>query len=492
MTFLKHTFSLLAFLCSIFSFAQEISGKVLSDSKEPIPFATVQIGDGYGVITNEEGNFSINKTNFKETDSVKISCLGYEKLGMLVKDFSSSNYTLKEQVNELSEVYLTNRNLSVDSIMYYVNQNISKNYNTSQVDYNIFSRRTEFIQGKNIDFEIDKSTGFSRKQLKNINKDINTLETTLLNNRSKQYTDLIANLKIKDNNNSKLKIDKAVRFLDERNDQSLEKLAERGKDLVSNHLDKNKIYTVKSGWFKLSDSVSLKEQEQGNKMEDTINSVGLLKNLMLEKINNHAISKSSMLDFIYETRKYEYELADITFLDNEMVYIITFKPKRSSVDYEGTMYISNESFAVLRADYKFYKGRVGEKFNLRLLLGIKYVENGKNGAVMFKKAEDGYYYPRYISEHIDRYFYVNRPFKFIENDDRGNKFAFDFNVEGTFKEKTELLFISQKTLSNTEYESLKEVKKVDYKTEKRYSSEIWKDYDVIEPLQEMKSFDVEE
>ena len=492
MTTLKPFYILVSLLLfSLNAYAQEVSGKVLSNTKQPIPFATVQIGDGYGVITNEEGRFTINTSAFKRTDSVNISCLGYKKLGMLVKDFSASEYILKEQVNELSEVYLTNRNLSVDSIMYYVGKNIDKNYNTQNIDYKIFSRRTEYIRGHDVDLEIDKSTGFSKKQLKSINNDINQLETSLLNNRSKQYTDLVANLKILNESSSKLEVEKAVRFLDEKNDQSLEKLAEKGKNLVSNHLDKSKIYTVKSGWFKLSDSVSLNTPEN-NKMEDTINSVGLLKEVMLEKITENSISTNSQLDFVYETKKYDYSLTDVTFLDSEMVYVVAFKPKRGSVDYQGTMYISNATFAVLRADYRFYEGRVGEKFNLRLLLGLKYVEKGKKGSVIYKKSPDGFYYPRYISEQADRYFYVNRPFKFTENGNRSQKFAFDFKVEGTFKEKTELLFISQSPLLTSAYNTLKEKKKVPYKTAKSYSAEIWKDYEVLEPLQELKDFNVEE
>ena len=40
---------------------------------------------------------------------------------------------------------------------------------------------------------------------------------------------------------AKLDVEKAIRLLDERNDQTLESLAERGNDIVLKHLDKENI-----------------------------------------------------------------------------------------------------------------------------------------------------------------------------------------------------------------------------------------------------------
>ena len=101
-----------------YGLAQTVKGKIQNQKNEAIPFATIQIGEDYGVISNDEGNFSIVTSGFKASDSVTISCLGYEKLGMQLQEFSSQNYTLNERVNELSEVYITDRNLGVDSIMH--------------------------------------------------------------------------------------------------------------------------------------------------------------------------------------------------------------------------------------------------------------------------------------------------------------------------------------------------------------------------------------
>ncbi|WP_417238618.1 carboxypeptidase-like regulatory domain-containing protein [Bizionia sp.] len=479
------------FLLLTFSnFGQTVTGKILDTKNEPIPFATIQIGEDYGVISNDEGNFNMRVSGFQSTDSVYISCMGYEKLGFQVQEFESKEYVLNDHVNELSEVYVTDRKLEIDSILYYVKTHASKNYRLDQTALKMFGRRTEYVDGKAADFEIEKSSNFKKNQLDAFNKDFDELEQSLLNNESKQYTDMVSTLYIKDSENAKLKVEKAVKLLDETNEQSLEKMTDKGNDIVLKHLDKSKVYTVKSGWFTVSDSVSL--DNRSDKVSDSINAVRFVREAafnMVKEVN--PITEEPELDFITDTRKYDYELKGLTFLDTEMVYIIDFKPRRGSANYQGTMYVSNQTFAVLRADYAFYPGRVGEKINLRLILGIKFIENNKAGSVAYKKNSDGYYYPYYIKSESDRYFYINRPIKFIENDNSRNKTAFNFKVEGTFKERTEILMLDVNSINSAAFEAIQEGKTMDFEKIKKYDASIWQDYNVLEPLQEMKDFKVE-
>ncbi len=480
--------------CLFFStslIAQSINGKIINEKDEPIPFATIQIGDDYGVISNDEGNFTIATSGFNPTDSVTISCLGYEKLGMQLQEFSSKNYVMYEMVNELSEVFITDRKLGIDSILYYVNANLKKNYKLDSQSFKFFGRRTEYILGKTADFEIEKSSSFKKKQLEDFNRDFDALETSLINNKSKQYSDVVSTLYVLNDSKAKLNIEKAVRLLDEKNDQSLEKIAEKGNDIVFKHLDKDKVYTVKSGLFKVSDSATFNNRE--DKMGDSINTVKNVKNATFGILKNNSFaSDEPALDFVTENRKYKYELEDLTLLNDEIVYIVNFKPKRSSAKYTGTMYISHETFAVVRADYKFYENRIGEKFNLRLLLGIKYVERNRVGSVSYKKRDNGIYYPYYISEQVDRYFYVNRPIKFIDNADSSNKVAFDFMIEGTFKERSEILMLEVNDITDADYNAASQSKQIDYLILKEYDPTVWSDYNVLEPLQEMKEFKVSE
>ena len=187
------TLFLFIFICnSTLVVSQTVSGKVISKSNKAIPYATVQVGEQYGVISNEEGSFSIDTDGFNKKDSVTISCLGYEKLSFTLENFNSKDYVLNDKINELSEVLITNKSLSVDSILYYVKSNLNKNYRFHLNEFKLFSRKTEYIVRDNADFEIKKSTGFKKKQLELINADFDKLETSLLSNNSKQYTDFVA------------------------------------------------------------------------------------------------------------------------------------------------------------------------------------------------------------------------------------------------------------------------------------------------------------
>ena len=489
--YIKTLFLFILICNSTLVVSQSVSGKVISKSNEAIPYATIQIGENHGVISNEEGSFSIDTQGFSEKDSVTISCLGFEKLSFILENFKSKEYILNDKINELSEVLITNKNLSVDSILYFVNANLHKNYKNHLNELKIFSRKTEFINGKSANFEIKKSTGFKRKQLKLFNDDFDKLETSLLNNKSKQYTEFVGDLKILDDTNAKLKVEKAIQLRDEKNNQSMESIADRGQEIVLKHLDKDKIYTVKSGLFKVSDSASLNKEEI-KKSQDTIKTLKLAKKATFRQLNKSSfIHPDTKLDFVTSTNKYNYTIKDITYLNNEMIYIIDFSSKRSSALYSGTMYVANDNFAVIRADYSFHKNRVGDKFNLKLLLGVKYVEKNQKGIVVYKKDDDGYYYPSYLNEQIDRYFYVNRPVKFIENSNRSNKVAFNFEIEGTYKEKNELLILSREEIDNTLFNNYTEFDKIEYETPKVYDPSIWSDYNVLEPLNEMKNFKVD-
>ena len=60
-----------------------------------------------------------------------------------------------------------------------------------------------------------------------------------------------------------------------------------------------------------------------------------------------------------------------------------------------------------------------------------------------------------------------------------------------FKEKSELLVLSRKELDAVAFNGYNELDRVDYEKPKSYNASIWSDYNVIEPLNEMKTFKIE-
>ena len=114
---------------SFYGFSQTVSG-ILKDEKteKTIPYATVSIGENYGVITNDEGEFQINISGFNESDSLSFSSMGYEKHQIAIKDFNSETVYLKESLNELDNVYIIDRDLDPVEIMEKVNERFAENY----------------------------------------------------------------------------------------------------------------------------------------------------------------------------------------------------------------------------------------------------------------------------------------------------------------------------------------------------------------------------
>jgi hypothetical protein len=86
--------------------------------------------------------------------------------------------------------------------------------------------------------------------------------------------------------------------------------------------------------------------------------------------------------------------------------------------------------------------------------------------------------------------YVNRPFTFVENSKEKNKFGFNLSIEGRVVQKSELLITGQSPITPDEFAAITEAKKVNIITLEKYTPSIWEDRQILEPVEEMKSFTV--
>src|SRR5699024_1202227 len=99
--------SFLLILLSASVFSQTLSGTLIDKKTDrPIPFADVQIGQNYGVVTNSEGNFRIKTTDFSAKDSLRFSSMGYREKTIALKDYEGNRVYLVPQVQELGAVFL--------------------------------------------------------------------------------------------------------------------------------------------------------------------------------------------------------------------------------------------------------------------------------------------------------------------------------------------------------------------------------------------------
>lgn len=487
----------LIFLCAIPTFSQHVKGQIIDvQTNTPIAFATIQFNDNSGVVANMEGFFNISSDDLNTDSILSVSFMGYETQSFTLEKLKKQNHVikLKEAINQLETVYLSNKVPRTDSIMARVNRNLVSNYQSTDVQYSLFTRQTTYFKANNLEVDIEKSSGFGKKKLETSNKQFQELTHKIVNNPPTQvFTDVLFDLYLKSDNTAKIVVEKATKLKDHKNNLTLETIQSKVSNIVLQHLDTTKTYKVKTGWFKIEDSLSLKKSKEiKQKLED--NSLTNLKLQNSNTLKENLFEKQSLLDFVMDRGAYNYTLSKITTIDERLVYIIAFEPRKNRAKFKGNLYISDEDYAILKLDYSYAKGKIGEKMNLKLLLGVKYLEKVNKGTVIYKKnVETNKYYPYYINNESGKYLYAHRPFKLIENSKIiKNKVAFDIKIEGTIVQKQELMTLNYKVSNDTSFNGITEAKKVDYINLKQYDPSLWKDFTIMEPLEELKKFEVEE
>jgi hypothetical protein len=319
---MKHFFSVagsIVFGLQILS-AQNIRGKVTdSISGEPIPFATIQIAENEGVITNEEGYFQL-RADTNLSSGIIISCLGYEKKTVpLNKLLPEGNIIkMKEAVVRLNEVFLSNKVPEADAIIAKVRQRIGDNYNQGLKRHHIFYRETEYVDFEKLDFEVSRASDVSREALRKTNLELDSLANALIKNRTMHFRDYLGYLYHRDEKNSKLQVEKATSLLDSRKDFSLENIQEKAQGIVLQYLDTTLSYKLKTGIIKLEDSLRFdKEFRESDKAREY--RVSALRSETRELLNTSHFHEDSFLQGILKPHAYDFSFSKATFLNDELI-----------------------------------------------------------------------------------------------------------------------------------------------------------------------------
>ncbi|WP_028871315.1 carboxypeptidase-like regulatory domain-containing protein [Psychroserpens burtonensis] len=481
-------------LLSPFLNAQELTAKIIdSKTNASIPFVAVQTAPYKGVISNEEGEFVIN---LKDVDAnmIEFSCLGYQSLTMSLEDLESNNYIIQlaPAINELDAIYLTNTKPNVDSIISRVSENLIKNYKSEALSYNFFYRETSYTNFENLDLEIKKSSKVKKRQLASANKELAAMGSSILNRKAVYFTDYSGTLNVLDDSLKKLNVEKATKIINSNNEMSLEAIQKNAQNTVLRYLDTTMTYKLKTGLFKIEDSLSLNDGDDDNEKDLDEFKIEDLKKNTWSVLQKSQTGRGSMLQTILNTKIYDYTLVNASVINGDVIYFITFEPKRSSAHFSGSLYVSENTYGVLKLDYKYAKGKQGEKINLKLLLGVKYIENVNTGTIIYQQNDQTIYEPRYIKNESGQYFYLNRPLKFIENSSDRPKTTFNFKIIGNTISREEVLFSSITRLNRLTFETLEEKEVVAYDVLKKYNNSTWSGQQTLAPTEELKAFDGKE
>lgn len=482
---------LILLLVSFTTFSQNITGKLLDkNTKKPIAYATIKTGAYSGVISNDEGFFTIYPK--KDSDTLTISCMGYQNRDLTVRDLKLLNYNIElaEAINQLSEVYISNKAPNADSIIAKVKRKLAMNYDSSLNKYSIFRRTTDYANFKKLEFEIEKASHVKKSNLESANENLIALSKKIRESDIVNFEDFKGEFYELDKDSSKLIVNKATQLLDSKNDFSSEQIQEKAQNIVLKYLDTTKTYKLKSGLFKLEDSLSLKDEnaEENKNKEYKVASL----NTDTRSFFKHAqFYEDSFLNKLLDADLYEFTYENVAFNNNQLTYLISFKPKKSKAKYTGQLFINDATYAITQVDYKYFENRHGEKLNLKFVLGVKYIENISTGTLLFEKDSSNIYHPKYLKRTSGSYFYINRDVKFIENSSTRNKVSFSFKIEGDNRNKEELLFTANNKLSIKDFEAITQDSVVSYKQLSKFEKTIWDNEQIIEPTLEMKAFEGE-
>ena len=464
--------------------AQSTSVKILdSISFNPIPFATVYFSNSSGVISDENGDFELIKNELNDEDSLFVSSMGYKKVSYSLNRFNDSIIFLSPKPIELNNVIITNRKLSSQEIIEKIKAAITQNYQTDLSENKIFYRKE---YNSTIEkFEINKF----KSSIENVNDLL--IDSLLLNlpSENKSATEVLSyyygNL---EEDNQKINLIKS-RETYKKDNEILESLNSKLEESLKKSLKSNSYFKIRSGLLPFSgdlefdglwdiDSTNQAALKKANddeikRKENFANSIkGRVSNIYSNLFYNDATD----LDFILKSNRYEFSNPELNYLGNQLVYVMTFRPKGSK-DYKGTLHINSDDFAIVRIDFK----NVKSLFKLKLL-GFSSDNYLVEGRMVFSKLDKKKYSLTYFQVSsgskagIDRTYKIIEKNKFVKGRRKQNQISFNLDFIVNSLNKVELRVFQSKPIDLNLYENLKEENKILPEYVDEFKTNFWEEF----------------
>ncbi len=471
--------------------AQKVSGLVVDTKSEPIAYATIQVAN-YGTITNAEGEFELRVGNLPDDTIASISFIGYKTLELtLGKLKADDRFVLQKDIMSLDEVFLTNKRYTPEELIEKVLERADSNYIKGDYKRTVYARNQLTSIPLDMELEIKKSSLLSRSERKEINKRMEQLQESSKNTKSTSFNEILSTYYKAKDSAAVATVIKATELKNEEKDVSQDKTLKKLVDMVTKFMDTTHTYKISSGIIpiakdaNLNESISIGDDEEA---EDSVNAADDI-DYALSSVN----LKSFSLDFMRETKRYDYVLEDATSYNGKTVYVLAFEPDSRKADYVGKLYINADDFAVVKMDFKIAPNRDGEKLNLKFLLGIKFVEEDASYSITYERAPDSEkYIPQLLQISRIQYAYLNRGFKFKRNKNKPSdeklKLKFDILVETRIKTESEYYFIDYAPFDASGLADIDREAKFEFERINRYDPSIWETYNVLPAIKELEEY----
>ncbi len=454
-----------------------------ANTKMPLAFANVGFYHHQtGSISNEEGLFSIPLPANNSKDSLVVQFIGYQtyKQALPINVDSVLRIALHSKTITLQEAKIYANMPDIKSILNDVRANLEKNYKFIDAKSQVF-----FRQSQTTDIQ-EFSIGLKKNDIPGIDQSLISKTFDKIPRHSTSFSDLLCNVCVPKQEDDTIKI-APIRYVQLKDIEidELEKMGNMFNQLLKNTKE-NEYWKVRTGIL----SIKMEIDTADNRVSDS-SSVNLKNQHMAltNQLRFAHIEDNKHWEFIFNPKRYNYDIAGIDYLNGEEAYIIKFTPKGKGL-FEGKMYISAFTFALLRADYTYGKGKKGRDIDL---LGVQYSEDKMEVSIMFVPYK-GHYRLQYLSKKRAYTSGVHRDISFLK---KRKRFLFDKTI---YKTKTDLDFKTKVEESSLflafDYTSVSPQQYKDFKNQlhtpvieiEQYHDSLWADYPNIAPEKHLREY----
>jgi len=463
-----------------------------SASREPLPYANISVkGKPIGAVSNESGQFSFRNIAIKNNDTIAFQYLGYKTKYVPAKSLDSNSMVyLKEEIINLNELLVFGNAPDARKIVKNVLVYKDSNYVRETCKEQAFIRERYITDFDKMELNCKKSS------IPELDDDMVELIENKIPKYTTSYTDFLGDLYLNKNTEDSvtLKIDPTRTVsLKEKDIAELDRVEEVFKKLLKNTAD-DEYWKFRTGI--ISQKMDMDEPENdmvSDTTEDTVPD-----NSRKTKYYDYQVKRwlkfttfvnEKQWEFLYKTSRYAYTLVGGTRVNGEEVYIIDFEPDNSGM-YTGRLFITKDTYALIRADFQYAPDKNGRDIHL---FGIGYTENQFRGSVNFVKRGSKYRlkYFSYKSGNtasVDRSFSVMKKKERFLFDKTENEIKIGLDLVVDNEESVEFLLLNNENINQKDFQDFKQPEKMEVIYVDQFDESLWKGYSIIEPIKKMKEY----
>ncbi len=479
-----------------------LKGQVLDiDKHTALPYATIFVlHKNKGVVSNEQGFFNLDISDLDKLDTIRFQYIGYKTRDIPFDHFDTLMVVyLKEEIFNLSEILIFGSNPDPKAIVKKVLVNKASNYRTTT------SKRQAFIRERDIQDIDEFKIKYKKSTIPKLDREMLALVQDKFPKNFTSFTDFLGDLYFNENPDDSVlfKIDPIRTVsLKEKDVADLDQLEAIFENVFAN-TNEDEYWKVKSGIF--GDKIDMEEDEAIN---DSIMKIEEAKKDSLKKserrlkyytrnVKNQlrytTLDDKNQWEFLYKTGNYHYTLAGGTRVNGEDVYIIDFTPKKSG-KYIGRIFITTNTYALIRADYEYAPGKTGRDIHL---LGIGYTETQFAGSIYFEKKTDNYVLKYFTNKtgfkaSIDRNIALIKKRKRFFIDKKLKELKVGFFLSMIMDESFEYLVLDDQKISNEQFTGFGQKKSLEVIYVDQFDDKLWQGFSIIEPTRQMKEYKKQE